>query len=178
MPQMRLNPTPQTLQDAACYQFALSGSEDQETLTSINERFSAIGNYLLTGDSDHLVHFDVINQHDLDTISAIHDAGQRRLAAMNILCREFGLVSRAVDGAPFLLGGRFKDDDQMLPEHMWVCDRQFSYDTMPENAVFRDDDADGMRPPLETDIPVAEITLVGLTELTPFQQIITAAHFI
>lgn len=178
MPQMRLNPTPQTLQDAACYQFALSGSEDQETLTSINERFSAIGNYLLTGDSDHLVHFDVINQHDLDTISAIHDAGQRRLAAMNILCREFGLVSRAVDGAPFLLGGRFKNDDQMLPEHMWVCDRVFSYDTMPENAIFRDNDVDGMRPPLETDIPVAEITLVGLTELTPFQQIITAGHFI
>ncbi|MCP3923893.1 MAG: hypothetical protein GY714_15045 [Desulfobacterales bacterium] len=175
MAQMHLQNRPNgVLISAACYQFALSGSDDRDIQRSISTRFSAIGNYMLTENQQHLTNAGLVNlgKSDLDTINRIAKLNDKRIAIMNALCIEFGLtVHNEPSAPPFRLGARFRTNDQLLPEHMWVNDRAYSYDTMPEQTIFRDNDGNGTRPPLERDIPVAQIVTIGLSELTVYQQI-------
>lgn len=172
MAQERLQYNPdQALMSAACYQFALSGSSDQDTLDSIDTRFSAIGNYMLAGVEDNLDQLKVLRKADLDRLVAIQTEADRRKQTMIALCTEFALSQSDQAVPPCNLGGRFKEG-QMLPEHMWVNDGQYSYDTMPNQTIFKDVDPYANKPPLERDIPADEICTIGLSELTVFQQIL------
>ena len=173
MPQEQLETQPAaTLVSAACYQFALSGSEDKDTLDSIDLRFSAMGNYMLANVQDNVDQLQHVSTDDLDTIFAIADLTEKRTAIMHALIREFGLSGSGSANPTYRLGGRIRTADQLLPEHMWINDSTYSYDTMPQYNIFRDTDADGLLPPLERDIPADQIVCVGLSELTAFQQII------
>lgn len=122
-------------QSMSCHCFALSGTPAASA--AINTRYSQIG--------DHLSGTVMLPAGNLaDRLGALDftPAG-----TMLFLREEFGFA-RGV-GTDIFLWGFFRNDQQLLPEHMWFTMGGRIFDTMPNHPIRRDVNNAGRNPPSE-----------------------------
>lgn len=155
----------------SCYQFALYAGTDAKGLTSVGDRFSSMGNYLLA--EIPLQGLKHVTKKDLDTLVAGQDMAKpldakKKAAVMQMLCKEFGLTVKAKGATAFLWGlFRHEEATQMLPEHMWITNGDEIYDTMPGAPIRWQKNAKGLNPPSEAHkVPADEVACIGLESLT------------
>lgn len=129
----------------ACHVYALSG--DHNSIDNINQRYQTLGNCLRGGQQLPANDHDVPNGLNTVTAGAIRNAvaeDHMQVAILDLLCTEFGLTPQV--GSGIRIWGHF-EEDQMLPEHMYVTTNNMIYDTMPNMPVRRNNNNNGINPP-------------------------------
>ena len=129
----------------ACHVFALSG--DFAQADNVNKRYIKIGD-ILTGKAQPGPEDGIalgVTAEDIGEVFLQNTKTEQKDAIMRLLCKEFHLVESPGSGVK--VWGHI-EDDQMLPEHMYVTAGGRIFDTMPNQVVRRDaDDRHGRNPP-------------------------------
>lgn len=134
--------------EMACHVFALSGDQDQ--IADVNRRYSLIGDYLMGMEMLPDNNYDVPAGLNLVTAGAIRNCNNElengnKQSALELLCAEFGNALQPDSG--IRIWGHF-EEDQLLPEHMFVTyTNEMVYDTIPNSPVARDENNNGTNPP-------------------------------
>jgi hypothetical protein len=119
----------------SCHCFALSGTP--ANAAAVNTRYALLGDYM-NGQA-------IPPEGQLRDRIANHDFTPG--STMALLRDEFGFARGM--GTDIFLWGFFRNDQQLLPEHMWFTRGGRIFDTMPGHPIRRDANGPGANPPSE-----------------------------
>lgn len=122
----------------SCHCFALSGTRAQ--IGQTNTQYTLIGDYM-SGRANP-------PQGSLRDRIAMHDFTPA--GTMRLLRDEFGFAPG--NGTGIFLWGFFRNDQQLLPEHMWFTMAGRIFDTMPGHPIRRDVSVTGNNPGSEAQV--------------------------